>query len=294
MKKIIFLAVLSLLFSGVFASVVKADVSVQSPATFTLKVNEKATVTNVLDMQIKLVSVGMSSVTNWINPPSTVAEINVSTSGGCGPNADPRCLGMPAFNQDYSLAKGGSASALGLAIKLKDTSSDSATIEISFSVSNTEPDSTVSITPDGTTTITPGVVGGSEPGYSGGSDGSGDSGVPVDPISPPGSIFCTQEAKICPDGSYVSRTGPNCEFAACPGGSVLPPSTFSLPDGQEIVSTERIEATPETSAYYEVKTKKKARLFFLIPVRPEITYSVNSETGASRVISRPWWNFLAW
>lgn len=28
---------------------------------------------------------------------------------------------------------------------------------------------------------------------------------------------CTQEAKLCPDGkTYVSRTGPNCEFATCP------------------------------------------------------------------------------
>ena len=27
---------------------------------------------------------------------------------------------------------------------------------------------------------------------------------------------CTQEAKICPDGSSVSREGPSCEFAACP------------------------------------------------------------------------------
>ncbi|MBI3984998.1 MAG: hypothetical protein HY344_03610 [Candidatus Levybacteria bacterium] len=27
---------------------------------------------------------------------------------------------------------------------------------------------------------------------------------------------CTQEAKLCPDGSYVGRTGPNCEFATCP------------------------------------------------------------------------------
>jgi len=26
---------------------------------------------------------------------------------------------------------------------------------------------------------------------------------------------CTQEAKLCPDGSSVSRTGPNCEFAPC-------------------------------------------------------------------------------
>lgn len=30
-------------------------------------------------------------------------------------------------------------------------------------------------------------------------------------------VVCTQEAKQCPNGSYVSRTGPNCEFAACPG-----------------------------------------------------------------------------
>jgi len=29
--------------------------------------------------------------------------------------------------------------------------------------------------------------------------------------------MCTQEAKICPDGSAVGRTGPNCEFARCPG-----------------------------------------------------------------------------
>jgi hypothetical protein len=29
-------------------------------------------------------------------------------------------------------------------------------------------------------------------------------------------VACTQEAKQCPDGSYVGRIGPNCEFAACP------------------------------------------------------------------------------
>ncbi|MDP1688774.1 MAG: hypothetical protein Q8L47_01425 [bacterium] len=28
--------------------------------------------------------------------------------------------------------------------------------------------------------------------------------------------MCTQEAKQCSDGSYVSRTGPSCAFAACP------------------------------------------------------------------------------
>jgi hypothetical protein len=34
------------------------------------------------------------------------------------------------------------------------------------------------------------------------------------PNNPPQA--CTLEAKICPDGSSVGRTGPNCEFAACP------------------------------------------------------------------------------
>ncbi|MFA5186250.1 MAG: hypothetical protein WC551_07215 [Patescibacteria group bacterium] len=32
----------------------------------------------------------------------------------------------------------------------------------------------------------------------------------------PQPIACTMEAKQCPDGSYVGRSGPNCEFAACP------------------------------------------------------------------------------
>jgi hypothetical protein len=29
-------------------------------------------------------------------------------------------------------------------------------------------------------------------------------------------VSCTTEAKACPDGSYVGRSGPNCDFAACP------------------------------------------------------------------------------
>ncbi len=30
-------------------------------------------------------------------------------------------------------------------------------------------------------------------------------------------IACTMDAKMCPDGTYVGRTGPQCEFEACPG-----------------------------------------------------------------------------
>lgn len=42
-------------------------------------------------------------------------------------------------------------------------------------------------------------------------------------------IACTQEAKQCPDGSYVGRTGPNCEFK-CPAT----PRPFPLPDDQAL------------------------------------------------------------
>lgn len=34
--------------------------------------------------------------------------------------------------------------------------------------------------------------------------------------TPTPGVFCTMEAKICPDGSAVGRSGPNCEFAPCP------------------------------------------------------------------------------
>jgi uncharacterized protein YneF (UPF0154 family) len=30
-------------------------------------------------------------------------------------------------------------------------------------------------------------------------------------------VACTMDAMECPDGSYVGRTAPDCEFAPCPG-----------------------------------------------------------------------------
>ncbi|MFQ5540921.1 MAG: hypothetical protein ACE5F4_01605 [Candidatus Paceibacteria bacterium] len=31
------------------------------------------------------------------------------------------------------------------------------------------------------------------------------------------SVFCTADAKLCADGSYVGRVPPDCRFARCPG-----------------------------------------------------------------------------
>jgi hypothetical protein len=35
----------------------------------------------------------------------------------------------------------------------------------------------------------------------------------------PSNVACTQEAKLCPDGSSVGRMPPSCEFAPCPPGA---------------------------------------------------------------------------
>lgn len=66
--------------------------------------------------------------------------------------------------------------------------------------------------------------------------------------------MCTTEAKICPDGSGVGRTGPNCEFAECPGatgpGSETPPG--ETPPG-EVGDTPPGGAPPAKACTREAK-----------------------------------------
>ncbi len=48
------------------------------------------------------------------------------------------------------------------------------------------------------------------------------------PENPGEEVFCTMDAKMCPDGSYVGRVAPNCEFAACPVSTT--PSSLKIGD----------------------------------------------------------------
>jgi hypothetical protein len=41
---------------------------------------------------------------------------------------------------------------------------------------------------------------------------------------------CTQEAKVCTDGTVVTRSGPDCEFADCPDTQTAPPDNGITPD----------------------------------------------------------------
>ena len=44
---------------------------------------------------------------------------------------------------------------------------------------------------------------------------------------------------------------------------------------------------------YQVQGRKKARLFFIFPVRERVTMQIDSETGEVIKIRNPWWGFLA-
>lgn len=59
---------------------------------------------------------------------------------------------------------------------------------------------------------------------------------------------CTKEAKVCPDGTTVGRTGPNCEFARCPASG-------------ERMNSDRIIKDASTTARMEVKKEEgRARM----------------------------------
>ncbi len=83
----------------------------------------------------------------------------------------------------------------------------------------------------------------------GGSDGTPPGG-PGDtvPEPPPGSQTppgpgCTDDAKLCPDGRYVGRTGPRCEFVCGPvvqppgGGTACSQEAKRCPDGTYVGRT---------------------------------------------------------
>ena len=86
-------------------------------------------------------------------------------------------------------------------------------------------------------------------------------------VQQPGVKGCSMEALLCPDGTAVGRSGPNCEFAKCPTVQVTPqkglrpistfedcagagypvmesyPATCSTPDGKRFI--QKVSATPD-------------------------------------------------
>src|SRR3990167_6996089 len=379
MKKLVFLSVLGLLLSNVAITNAVSYTSF-APATFTLNIGESFVVKDIINTTITLMSINSAQTQSYPTQEIKTVSIKVANEGGCGAGADPRCLGMPAFESTYNLKVGASIEVLALKITLNSLGSGSNNATFSVAkpddvvppppvvcsprpacldanprcllpepvggwcsnppppvvrsprpacldanprcllpepvggwCSNPPPPVVCSPRPAcldaNPRCLLPEPVGGwcsnppapGDPSTGGGTTVGGGAGV----ISPGGVII------ICPNG-VSGKDCSTCSDSSCKPG-VLPPPTketngtgsvtnpikplppiWTLPQGQDMVSVEEVKADEETPAYFEVKTERKAKLFFIFPVSSEITYSIDSVTGSSRVTSRPWWNFLAW
>jgi hypothetical protein len=65
--------------------------------------------------------------------------------------------------------------------------------------------------------------------------------------SPPEQVLCTMEALQCPDGSFVGRGGPKCEFVKCPDQSSFVGTLRQTSEGFDLIM-----ASPENSGGMEV------------------------------------------
>ena|SRR3989338_7345120 len=71
------------------------------------------------------------------------------------------------------------------------------------------------------------------------------------PQDQPSQQACTEEAKLCPDGSSVGRTGLNCEFAECPA-----PSSSDETGNWKVYTIPRISFSMKYPPNWTVSEKK--------------------------------------
>lgn len=80
-----------------------------------------------------------------------------------------------------------------------------------------------------------------------------------------GDTACTQEAKQCPDGSFVGRAGPNCEFTKCP--TQITNQTNPIQLGQYLENT-GIQNLNDLQKHLIQNPQTKSVIFFHAPWCP--------------------------
>jgi hypothetical protein len=93
----------------------------------------------------------------------------------------------------------------------------------------------------------------------------GEKNIVTPPSATQNATECTLEAMLCPDGTSVGRTGPNCEFAECPAVAESSQSeqalvtysndaygySFQYPESWKVTTEDYISAAgPSTKAVY--------------------------------------------
>lgn len=110
----------------------------------------------------------------------------------------------------------------------------------------------------------------------------------------PSGVACTEEAKLCSDGTSVARQGPDCQFAACPGEkgsntkrysnnafgvSFTFPASWSGPE--EYVTDEALIATVGVDRVYLYGTSLENRVSTIMDAY-EVTLKIDRITQSSK------------
>ena len=78
-------------------------------------------------------------------------------------------------------------------------------------------------------------------------------------------------------------------------GSLSIENSVEITKPEEEIQLDKIELKERNEKpVYLVKTIKKARLFFLIPISMKIETQVNAQTGDVISVQKPWWSFFVW
>jgi len=105
------------------------------------------------------------------------------------------------------------------------------------------------------------------------------------PSAVPTQMACTMEAKLCPDGSSVGRTGPNCEFAACPTVTSIPQQTSGIKGQVLLGPTCPVERDPPDPACAD--KPYKTTLVIMTPDRSKTVARFNSDTNGQFSVDVP-------
>lgn len=105
-------------------------------------------------------------------------------------------------------------------------------------------------------------------------------------------IICTKEVKVCPDGSTVSRTGSNCEFANCPEAvaKVYSFKAIEVFDPYKQYPEESIEIYKNNQLVKTLPIKesyKKISLFSVSPSQEYVAFRVARYGGTCVYLESP-------
>lgn len=101
---------------------------------------------------------------------------------------------------------------------------------------------------------------------------------------------CTQEAKICLDGTSVSRTGPNCEFTPCPEIKNIGKIIENAP---KIIDLKKIGISPFGMEEFEIEVSNFKPLLWLCIQQDYYSKPSNQECNSGESINNNPYKFFA-